>query len=296
MMRKKIKSKEEPLNTERLLDPGVIVKFGVETERLIPLLKEYLVPEEYRTRIDITLRSREEFQEAYGEYIFLRRFEEFLNKVSGGTNDFIYPCRCEVCGKIQNMVVENVNPETGERVLPNWRESIVCPECACSNHLRFLIGKIRKEYQEGMKVLLYEYGTTLYLYARHYIPDVTACECGGREREPIQEGDQIIYENPCEMGQPSGCFSLAIANDLWEKTEDAQAAWREAARVIKKGGKLIFTTVFNANSVDSAPGVFGWDILDKLKEAGFRDAYVKADFSIEEGYLGWLPMYFEAVK
>lgn len=287
--------KEKIQNTERLLNPDVIVKFGVETEKLFPLLKEYLIPEKYRARMEVVLRSKEEFQEAYSEYDYLRRYELFLNEISNEVSELIYPCRCEVCGKIQNMIVENINPESGEKVLPNWRESIVCPECACNNHLRFLISKIRKEYKEGMRVFLYEYGTTLFQYVKHYIPDVVACECIGIKQESLED-ESVLYENPCSLEQPSQEFSLVIANDLWERIDDRENALREAARIVRRGGKLIFTTVFNANSEKSSSGVFGWDILDKLKECGFSDAYVKADFSIEEGYLGYLPMYFEAIK
>lgn len=288
--------KEKETVQEDLLNPDVVVKLGVETERLIPMLKKYLVPEEYSHRIEIVLRSREAFQEAYGEYIFLRSFELMLNEISSEVSDMVYPCKCEVCGKIQNMIVPIENPLTGERALPNWRESIICPECACSNHLRFFIGKIRKEYEKGMNVLLYEYGSTLYQFVKHYIPDVTACECTGKEYKNIEEGEKVLYENPSALSIPTESFSLVIANDLWEKVSDKEGALKEAARIVKKGGKLIFTTVFNANSLETHDGVFGWDILQKMKLYGFSDAYVKADFSIEEGYLGYLPMYFEAVK
>ena len=97
--------KEKETVQEDLLNPDVVVKFGVETEKLIPMLKKYLIPEEYIHRIEIVLRSREEFQNAYGEYVFLRNFELMLNEISSEVSDMIYPCKCEVCGKIQNMIV-----------------------------------------------------------------------------------------------------------------------------------------------------------------------------------------------
>lgn len=290
------KKKVKVVETQRLLNPNVVVKFGIETEHLVPLLKEYLIPEEYRNRIDIVLRSKAEFQDAYGKYVFLRRFELFLNEVNDNASDFIFPCKCEVCGKIQNMVLGNMKLKIEGKIYPNWRESLICPECACNNHIRFWIGKIRKEYREGMKVLLYEYGSSLYLYTKHYVRDVVACECDSNKKPLNQKDDLKMYQDPCKLDYPSNYFSLVIVNDLWEKIENVDIALKEAARVVKKDGKLIFTTVFNANSEVSIPGIFGWDILDRLKNFGFRDAYVKADFSIEEGYLGYLPMYFEAVK
>lgn len=280
----RMRRKEECQKKERLLDSNVVVKLGIESERLLPLIREYLIPAECRNHIEVVLRSKTDFQETYGKYDYLRRYELFLNEICKESGEMLYPCKCEVCGKIQNMVV------LAESAAPNWRESITCPECACNNHQRFLIGKIRREYHERMKVFLYEYNTVLYQYIHHYIPDVVA-------RSITQdEGTGEFYENPCELKQQSHSFPLVIANDIWEKIEDSDKALEEAARIVCKGGKLIFTTVFNANSNISENGVFGWDVLDKLKKMGFSDAYVVADFSIEEGYLGYLPMYFEAVK
>ena len=42
--------------------------------------------------------------------------------------------------------------------------------------------------------------------------------------------------------------------------------------------------------------IFGWDILEELKECGFTSAYGKVYYGIKDGYLGYLPLYFEAKK
>lgn len=283
MFKKRI-SKKESLNEKRLMNSNVIVKIGIDSEKLISLLKEYMIPEEFQKRAQIVLRSKTEFQDIYRKYDCLRRYELFLNGVCNEIGELNYQCKCEVCGKIENMVVLSENPEI------NWRESLICPDCSCSNHLRFWIGKIRREYQDGMKVFLYECNTLLHRYIQQDIPDVTARSF--REEDRTKE----YYENFDNLEQQSNCFSLVIANDIWEKIPDYEKALEEAARITCKGGKLVFTTVFNANSNTSERGVLGWDILDKLKKIGFSDAYVVADLSIEEGYLGYLPMYFEAVK
>ncbi|HJA31266.1 MAG TPA: class I SAM-dependent methyltransferase [Candidatus Eisenbergiella pullicola] len=283
-MKKKMKSKKVGEDIEALLDSNVVVKIGIESEKLISLLQEYMIPEEYQKHIEIILRSKADFQNAYRKYDCLRRYELLLNAVCNEIGELQYPCKCEVCGRIQNMIVLSEKPDI------NWRESLVCPDCVCNNHLRFWIGKIRREYYEGMKVFLYEYNTMLHQYIKKDISDVTA-------RSFLQEDKgKEFYEDFDRLRQQSNSFSLAIANDIWEKLPDCEKALEEAARIVCKGGKLIFTTVFNANSNISEEGVFGWDILDKLKKMGFSDAYVVADFGIQEGYLGYLPMYFEAVK
>ena len=135
------------------------------------------------------------------------------------------------------------------------------------------------------------------------------------------------YENPSRCTYADEEFDIVVSNDVLEHIPSYKAAFAEAYRVLKPGGKFIFTVPFNANSMQTElrasvkentieyltepwyhPNpvegygpllvyqVFGWDILHDLKECGFSDAYGKIYYGIKEGYLGYLPIYFEAHK
>lgn len=102
--------------------------------------------------------------------------------------------------------------------------------------------------------------------------------------------------------------------------------FKEMARVIKKGGKAIFTVPFDtiADKIDNRAiikdgeieylkepvyhgnplsekgslvfNIFSWDLFEQLKECGFSDAYAWTYYSVEEGNLGVLPFYIVAEK
>lgn len=129
------------------------------------------------------------------------------------------------------------------------------------------------------------------------------------------------------MNFPDEEFELLAASDVFVLTYDYEKAFAEAYRVLKPGGKVIFTVPFDGNSVETARRaemteqglvyragewnygnpvvpeqprpvyqVFGWDMLDTLKKCGFTDACGKVYYGLKEGYLGYLPLYFEAYK
>ena len=60
------------------------------------------------------------------------------------------------------------------------------------------------------------------------------------------------------------------------------------------------SSVYHGNPLSSEGSLvftdFGWDILQELRDIGFKQSYGVVHFSNEKGYLGDFPVIFEAVK
>lgn len=292
MMKKKFFWKKKNCTSDRLLDTDhVTVNWGLDSAKMLDSLQKHIIPQEYRERIYVKFRSREEFQHIYKEYDFLREYEIFLNEMCAQTGEIQYPCYCEVCGSTRNMIVLSSDYIDGHYDAPNWRETVICPDCGFNNHLRFLIGKIQKDYEDGIQLLIFEDDAMLYDHVRKKFPGAEAAHIG--PGIGLTADFDVCYEQNkwCD-----GEFQMVIANDIWEKVGNFDELLKKISKIVARDGKLIFTTVFDANSDVSRKGVFGWDILDRLKDCGFEEAYAVTEPSIKDGYLGYLPIYFEAIK
>jgi hypothetical protein len=107
---------------------------------------------------------------------------------------------------------------------------------------------------------------------------------------------------------------------------DYKSAFKECARVLRSGGKMMWSVPFIAAHHDnmvrakiengeivhilppeyhgdplSSDGVlcfqyFGWEMLDQMRNAGFQEAYALCYHSTEFGYLGGEQFMFVARK
>ena len=137
----------------------------------------------------------------------------------------------------------------------------------------------------------------------------------------------VRHESATSLTFPDASFDRYLSFDVFEHIPDYSKAFKEAARVLRPGGKLVFTVPFNPGLQEhqiraqvlpdgeiehilppeyhgdpmSQAGVlcfqiFGWDILDDLKHSGFETAAAYLYYSRQYGYLGELPVIFEAAK
>lgn len=303
---------------------------GVELEKAAEITRQNFFSDEETALIERQVRNYSDFNLAYGELIKYRNYEQCLAQMheSTGREVFHYSGYCSVCHSNHPFVVDFQFAEEidGKKVL-NWRERLVCPNCGCSSRQRFMISKILENYTDDTKVLVYEQASNLFSKIKRTIPEVTGFEYVGDSCKTKTVICGIDCENICGLSYPDEEFSLLISNDVFEYAYDYEKAFSEACRVLKPGGKMIFTVPFNGNSdvtvrraeinenglvytetpwyhgcpIEGQDSllvyeVFGWDILTSLKECGFKDAYAKVYYGIKDGYMGYLPLYFEALK
>lgn len=206
-----------------------------------------------------------------------------------------------MCNSLQPFIVDYQFAEDEEGVKHlNWRERLVCPNCGCNNRQRFIIHKVFDNYKVGMKILLYEQVTRVYHMIKRDISDVEGFEYAGINLQKQTENHEVHFEDVCCLSYPDEVFDIIVSNDVFSHVDDYEQAFQEAYRVLKPEGKMIFTVPFNGNSHKNVKNanmvIFGWEILEKLKKCGFKDAYGKVYYGLKDGYLGYLPLYFEVYK
>ena len=302
---------------------------GVQMEEAVEITRHCFFRDEEMEAREKIIRCPEDFSRIYQEWIQYWNFERCVAEMheQTGREAFYYYGKCSVCNTVQPMVVDyRFAEEENGRKKPNWRERLICANCGCNSRQRFMIGKIFGGYMPGMKILMYESTSAVYQKLSREIPDITGFEYGGIGFTE-SEINGVHCEDICSLSHEDESFDLVVANDVFEHTLDYEKAFSEAYRVLKPGGKLIFTVPFDGNNVDTVrraeqgecglicteeewyhgspvpdmPSllvcqIFGWDMLEDLKKCGFADAYGKAYYILKEGYMGYLPLYFEAEK
>lgn len=303
---------------------------GIEVEETVEIIRHCFFSDEEMQTNEHVVRSAEEFQKQYHDLLNYWRYERCLAELYSKSEKtiFRYYGKCEVCNSMQALVVDHQGAEERDGIkIPNWRERLTCPNCGCNNRQRFIAHAIFQYYQPGMKVLMHEQKSHIFNQLHRELPTLEGFEYMGQDLSPGAYYDGVRYENPSKCTYADEEFDIVVSNDVLGYVSDYKAAFSEACRVLRSGGKFIFTVPFNANSMATeiracmkgsaveyiaepwyCPNpvegyepllvyqVFGWNILDDLKECGFSDAYGKIYYGIKDGYLGYLPIYFEAQK
>lgn len=303
---------------------------GIEVEEAVEIMRHCFFDDAEVETQEYTVSNVKEFQQRYHELLKYWRYERCLAELYAGSGNtvFKYYGRCEICNSIQALVVDYQSAENGDEPKhPNWRERLVCPNCGCNNRQRFIAHIVFQNYQPGMRVLMHEQRTLIFQQLQKELPLLEGFEYMGEDFVSGAYYDGVRYENPSRCSYASDEFDVVVSNDVLAYVPDYKGAFSEVYRILKKGGRFVFSAPFNANSmvteiralvkgnvtehisepwycpnpVEGYPPllvyqVFGWDILEELKKCGFHNVYGKVYYGIKEGYLGYLPLYFEAQK
>jgi len=196
------------------------------------------------------------------------------------------------------------------RHFPNWREEM---RCDCEDRL---IGRQRAVIH--------------FLQVSGLLPWMHLLSFGtpGDSNQRLQSmtAKTLIVPRPhATSNQPSALPHLgitraavhfAVSQDYLQFVPPIAAILSEIREALIDGGRFIFTAPFHfserstalipdeATSFAKAPVMefrgtahkFGWDLLDLLKAAGFRDAAAYLYWSEELGYLGSMNFIFRAIK
>lgn len=188
----------------------------------------------------------------------------------------------------------------------NWRERVCCPETYFNNRMRatFHLFDLEMESYPDSKLYITEQITPIYTYFAEKFPNTVGSEFLG-DQLPFGgvNGDGVRNETLCALSFPDKSFDTLVSLDVLEHIPDYEQAFKECARVLKDGGKMMWSVPFIPNSPTnlvrakiengeivhiqppeyhgdplSGDGVlcfqhFGWQMLDQMRSAGFRDAY-----------------------
>jgi len=212
----------------------------------------------------------------------------------------------------------------------NWRERLVCPLTGLSNRLRASIHLADSEL--GMltheAVYITEQVTPLYKFLKNRHPNLTGSEFLG-SRLPRGRSDRkgVRNEDLTCLTFPDSSFDVVLSFECLEHIPDFSTGVGEMARVLKPGGRLMWSVPFAAGQEqnlrrasigadgnivhheppeyhgdpNSSDGClcfthFGWEMLEQVRAAGFAEAYALTYWSDAFAYLGVEQIVFVAFK
>lgn len=220
-----------------------------------------------------------------------------------------------------------VNPAGS--INPAWTLNARCVQCGLVSRMRALADHLMSQQLLGGRTLIAELVTESYRALDTLIDDLTGFEYLGPEHTPGDtvsiDGVALRHDDLERLSFGDASFDLLITQDVFEHVPDLQRALAESARVLRPGGRLVFTVpcfpdldttevlarIGPDGSVDQLvepPEIhgnpvgggslclrhIGWDILDQLREAGFGAATAHCYWGPWAGHLGGPSFVYEA--
>ena len=239
--------------------------------------------------------------------------------------DFLVPGYSYPAGKVVNFAASYLYA-VGSRV--NWREVLICPVTGLNNRMRATAHILDMEFgiHPDDAIYISEQVTPFYTFLTSKFPNVTGSEYLGKATEFGKTDHRgLRNEDLTHLTFPDESFDYVISLDCFEHFADFNAAFREAYRILKPGGTMLWTIPFNRDEEQnlirarvkddgaiehlmepeyhedpiSQAGClcfthFGWEMLSEVKVAGFFDAYAMLFWSRQFGYLGGEQILFVA--
>lgn len=257
----------------------------------------------------------------YREFIATRGAElaaqrAYEQALFGARPEFTVPGYCSGCEKVMPL---KVDLNWGDGRYPNWRERLECT-CGLNNRIRASLDFLADFAGEPNKAQIYatEQVTALFAQLRRRYPRAIGSEYLRDRTLPGQTNAAgLRHEDVTALTFPSATFDTVLSFDVLEHVPNYRAALNEMRRVLRPGGKLLASFPFDTNKettevratlqadgtiqhhlppeyhgdpVDNAGclcfQVFGWSVLDDLRNAGFQDAHTVFYWSPDRGYLG----------
>lgn len=258
----------------------------------------------------------------------LERHREFLAQNTPAEKvEFTVPGYSYTAQKQVNFVVDYQHA-LGDGLI-NWRERVCCPETHHNNRMRaaFQLFDIEMApYPDIYLCVIGQAGPVYKHFASRYEYTIGCDYFGGAAPRGQPDSSGIRFEDADNLSFLDGTFDAIVSLDVFQYLPQPERAFRECARILKPGGKMMFSSQFNCDArrnvtfADvqdgeirhihtpvyhdyplSSEGVlfcqdFGWEVLDQMRMAGFSDAYAICYQSAEMGYLGDEQFLFFAVK
>lgn len=218
----------------------------------------------------------------------------------------------------------------GETAGVVWRERVSCPKTNFNNRMRatFHLFDIEMEPYPDLSLYISEQLTPIYKNFKKIFPNTVGSEYfGANIPKGFTSVDGIRNEDLCHLSFADQSFDAVVSLDVFEHIPAYFDSFMECARILKPGGKLMWSVPFVSSAKKniikarlvggqvehiitppeyhgdplSPEGIlcfqhFGWEMLDEMKRAGFRDAYAICYQSAPFGYLGGEQFMFFAIK
>jgi len=265
----------------------------------------------------VVVRSQHEFGRLAATGRDRTAYEEALARTLPTDATWQLPIYCEACRQV-SLAAGSWHYSNG--VVPNFRETLICPSCHLNNRQRFMAALLAAQIPETPRLLpiyLYEQVTPMVSWAaEHPGREAIGSEYLGYEFIGGTVIDGIRHEDALALSFDTASLAAIVSTDVFEHVPDIDEALREAARVLAPGGRLFFSIPFHADRYEivrraqvvgseiqhllpaqyhgnpvSEDGslVFydhGWEFLDRCIAAGFDDAYGICYWNPMAGYLG----------
>ncbi|MCP9817464.1 methyltransferase domain-containing protein [Synechococcus sp. GreenBA-s] len=224
-------------------------------------------------------------------------------------------------GILEPFTGEHIPPEAIQIQGPNYRESVIGNGLLSRNRavlvvLEQLYGSLEQLAKKD--VYLVEALSGFAVWLRRQLGEERLI-CSEFLEDAEQPFADIPHQDLCALSFGDASFDLVLCNELFEHVQDLELAFREIARVLRPGGRLVATCPlafgqqdsivkavynpatgqaevsgdpdFHGDPVRPSHGslvyrIPGWDILEQLQEAGFSEARMHHIASWKHGVLG----------
>lgn len=238
-------------------------------------------------------------------------------EIAAGREAFRTPGHCALCqAETTFLVTSNFSP--GQ---PNWRETTFCESCGLTARMRFAFHVLLQEFglDHAKDNYIAEAFSKSYRWLKGRYPRLTGSEFLSAKYPPGKIEKGVRHEDLQNLSFADASLDTVLHFEVLEHVPFLPLATAEMARVLRPGGRLFFTAPFrldcaetitlasmepdgtitdhvlpreiHGNPADPAGGAicfrhFGWDYLDELRAAGFRDLEVISGWSDRLGYCG----------
>ena len=235
---------------------------------------------------------------------------------------------CAACKSVTDMRITwhycGSNP-TGS-VHPAWTETCACSQCGLNSRMRALIDLLvsKLNVSQTAHVYIAEQTTVSFKVVQNLFENVIGSEYlgpGYKLGEVVADFNghvNVRHEDLSRLSFADSVFDIVLSQDVFEHIPEYLNTFSESARILKRGGSLVFTipffydqaetriraTVdaqgsvqhilppeFHGNPVSNEGSLcfqnFGWDILDALRNAGFKQPTANMYWGPWAGHIGF---------
>lgn len=265
----------------------------------------------------IKIRNKREWQNnVYEKELY--EWENTLSNIVLKTPEkiFLFPGFCQVCQKEVDFILDN--KWSGEGACVNFRERMACPVCGLNNRMRAMTELI-SEFVDLKKdsIYMYEQVTMMYKHLNRECKNLVGSEFLGTEYESgYTTLNGIRHEDAMNLSFQADTFKCIISQDVFEHISDIKKTLSESFRVLQVGGIMLISVpfyfdrdftekraeivnkkisylkepVYHGNPVSNEGSLvfydYGWDLLDWIKDAGYKDVYFRKIYSCRNGNIG----------